>query len=161
MAKKIPYIVLGIGLVILASIIILMAFLYQDKEPLSANEFVKIMQKEDFAVTDVTVQFSDDKFIKKVYVAKSSEHSYQIKFYELSDEDYAKRLFNNTKLILKSSKGNRFEGISLGMKNWTKYTLSTDRKYKRLSRIGNTIVFVGVDSEYKGTVKDVLDKLEY
>lgn len=46
-------------------------------------------------------------------------------------------------------------------KNFQKYTLSTESKYKVISRIDNTVIYLNVDDNYKEEVKNVLKELGY
>lgn len=161
MKKKILFIVLGIILVVLIGGIILFSSLNKEKESMTASEFKNLMQEKGFVVSDATSQFSEYGYVEQVYVAAPSGYAYKIEFYELSNEDYAISFYNNNKSIFESSKGNASGETSVSMKNYSKYTLSTGGKYKVVSRIDNTVVYLNVDSSHKDTVKDLLKELGY
>ena len=60
-----------------------------------------------------------------------------------------------------SKKGNASGETSVSMKNYSKYSLSTGGKFKVVSRIDNTVVYLNVDSNNKDAVRDLLDELGY
>lgn len=161
MKKKILFIVLGIILVVVIGGIALFSSLTKEKESMTSSEFKTLMESKGFVVSDSTSQFSQYGYIEQVYVAVPSGYAYQIEFYELSDEEYAISFYNNNKSIFESSKGNDSAETSVSMKNYSKYTLSTGGKYKVVSRINNTVVYLNVDSSHKDTVKDLLKELGY
>lgn len=162
MKNKTVFIVLGIILVLLiGGGITLFLSLNKEKVSMTATQFKTSMEEKDFVITDATNQFSGYDYIEQVYIASSSDYSYQIEFYELSDEDYAITLYNNNKSIFKSSEGNVAGETNVDMKNYSKYTLLTNGKYKVVSRIDNTVVYLNVDSSKKDSVKNILKKLGY
>lgn len=161
MKKKTLFIVLGIILVAVVGVVILFTSLNKKKESMTASEFKTLMQEKGFVVSDATSQFSQYGYVEQVYVVAPSDYSYKIEFYELSDVDYATSFYNNNKSIFESSKGNASGETSVSMKNYSKYTLSAGGKYKVVSRIDNTVVYLNVDSSKKDTVKDLLDELGY
>lgn len=161
MGKKILFIVLGIILVVIVGIVMLFISLNKEKESITGSEFTSLMQEKGFVVDDATSQFSEYGYVDQAYIAAPSDYAYQIEFYELSDVDNAISFYNNNKSIFESSKGNASGETSVSMKNYSKYALSTGGKYKVVSRIDNTVVYLNVDSSYKDTVKDLLDGIGY
>ena len=119
------------------------------------------MQPKGFVVQDATSQFSDYDYITKVYIALSSDSNYQIEFYELSDSDYATSFYNNNKSIFESSKGSGNAETHAEIANYSKYTLSSNGKFKVISRIDNTALYLNVDSSNKKAVEDILKDLGY
>ncbi len=161
MKKKTLFIVLGIILVLVVGGIALFSSLNKEKESMTASEFKTLMEGKGFVVSDATNQFAQYDYVKQVYVAAPSDYSYKIEFYELSDVEYATMFYNNNKSIFESSKGNASGETSVSMKNYSKYSLSTGGKFKVVSRIDNTVVYLNVDSDNKDTVKKLLDELGY
>ena len=133
----------------------------KDKKSITADEFKNTMESNDYIVQEATDQFSEYDYVKKVYIALSSDSSYQIEFYQLSDEDYATSFYNNNKSIFEKSKSSKNSETSVSMANYSKYTLQTNGKYKVISRIGNTAIYLNVDTEYKADVKSILKELGY
>lgn len=161
MKKKTLFIILGIILVLLIGGIALFSSLNKEKESMTASQFKTLMEERGFVVSDATSQFSEYDYVEQVYVAAPSDYSYKIEFYELSDVEYATSFYNNNKSIFESSKGNTSGETSVSMNNYAKYTLSTSGKYKVVSRIDNTVVYLNVDSDNKDVVKDLLDEIGY
>ena len=159
---KKPLVIVLVVILILAIILgIVFVSLNKEKTSISANDFKSSMQGKGYIIQDATSQFSSYDYIEQVYLAISNEYSYQIEFYVLSDEAYATSFYNNNKSNFESSKGDVAAETNASLKNYSKYTLSSNNKYSVVSRIDNTVIYLNVDSSYKDTVKDLLDELGY
>ncbi len=163
----------GIGLLLLLLIIVVIVVIggvitgiliinkNHHKEPITASEFKNEMEDMGFEIVDAKYQFVEYDYIEKVYLALEEDGGYQIEFYKLDEEENAISFYNNNKLIFESDKGSATEETSLNLKNNSKYTLTTKGKYKVVSRIENTVIYLNVDKEYKDEVKDILKELGY
>jgi len=89
------------------------------------------------------------------------DDDYQIEFYELSNEENAIDMYATNKIRFETSKGNSSAVTNFDFKNYSKYTLTTNGKYKVLSRIDNTLIYIDVDKDYKDIVKDLLKEIGY
>lgn len=159
---KKPVIIAIIAVVIVVAIVgVIFVNLNKEKTSITASSFYTTMSQKGYSVQDANSQFSEYDYIKQVYIAASKDYSYQIEFYELLDDSYATSFYNNNKSIFESSKGNASTETSVGLKNYSKYTLSSNGKYMVVSRIDNTVIYVKVDDNYKDTVKAILDELGY
>lgn len=159
--KKTVIIVTVIVLIFLALIGIVFINLNKEKVSITASDFKNSMEQKGYIITDANSQFSQYDYVKQVYVASSGDYSFQIEFYELSDENYAIDFYNNNTSRFEESKGNASSKTSVSWKNYSKYTLSSNGKYMVVSRINNTAIYIDVDDKYKDTVKDILNELGY
>lgn len=132
-----------------------------NKTAITSDDFKSKMESSGYTVQEATNQMSDYDYIKQVYIAISSDSTYQIEFYELSDNDYASSFFNNNKKTFEDSKSSGSTKTSVSVDNNEKYTLTTNGKFKVVSRIDNTVIYLNVDDNYKSSVKDVLKNLGY
>lgn len=132
-----------------------------NKIAITSDDFKSKMESSGYTVQEATNQMSDYDYIKQVYIAISSDSTYQIEFYELSDNDYASSFFNNNKKTFEDSKSSGSTETSVSVDNNEKYTLTTNGKFKVVSRIDNTVIYLNVDDNYKSSVKDVLKNLGY
>lgn len=132
-----------------------------NKTAITSDDFKSKMESSGYTVQEATNQMSDYDYIKQVYTAISSDSTYQIEFYELSDNDYASSFFNNNKKTFEDSKSSGSTETSVSVDNNEKYTLTTNGKFKVVSRIDNTVIYLNVDDNYKSSVKDVLKNLGY
>lgn len=130
-----------------------------NKKSISSNEFKNIMKEKGYSIYDATSQFSDYDYVLKAYLALKSDH--QIEFYELSDIDNAKSFYKRNKSIFEDSKEDIYSQYNNSIGNHSKYTLKTGGKYKVVSRIDNTVIYLNVDEKYKDSVKDILEYLGY
>ncbi len=159
--KKPVVIFLIVAVIIIAILGVIFVNLNKEKTSITASSFKNSMEQKGYIVSDANSQISEYDYIKQVYVAVDSDYSYKIEFYELSDENYAMNFYNTNKSIFESSKGNASAETSAGLKNYSKYTLSSNGKYMVVSRIDNTVVYLNVDDSYKDTVNNLLNELGY
>ena len=130
-----------------------------NKESISPSEFKSTMESLDYEVHDATNQFSNYDYVKQVYIALNDD--YQIEFYELSDEEKAEGFYKTNKSIFEGEKESGYSQFNSSMGNYSKYTLKTGGKYKVVSRIDNTVIYLNIDEEYKDKVKGILEELGY
>lgn len=84
-----------------------------------------------------------------------NETNYQIEFYEVSNLDNATSFYNTNKTKFESQKGNASSSYNASMKNNSTYSVTTNGKYKFVSRVDNTVVYVDVDTTYQDSVKSL------
>ena len=158
--KKSVIIAIIVAVVVIAIAGVVLLKLNKAKTAITASSFNSTMSQKGYDVQDARSQFAGYDYIKQALIAVSQE-GYQIEFYELEDETYAKNFYNDNKYIFESSKGNASAETSTSLKNYSKYTLSSNGKYMVVSRIDNTVIYVDVDNSYKDTVKTLLSELGY
>ena len=161
MKKKIIILIVIVIIVIIAILGVVFFNLNKEKTSITASSFYTTMSEKGYTVQDANNQFSDYDYIEQVYIAADKDRNYQIEFYELQDDSHATSFYNNNKSIFESSKENNSVETNTELKNYAKYTLSSNDKYMIVSRIDNTVIYVDVDDDYKDTVKSILDELGY
>ena len=132
-----------------------------NKTSITAADFKSTMEGLNYQVLDGTEQFADYDYVKKAYLAIDYDKNYQIEFYQLSDEENAINFYKNNKSIFEDGKGSKYKETNNSGKNYEKYRLITKDKYKVVSRIDNTVIFINVDDDLEKTVDDVLKELGY
>lgn len=153
-------IVTGIVLVIVGIIVGFFITINKEKEHISADEFNTIMENKDYTTIETTSLFVQyENYMYKSYLAK--EDGYQIEFYELSNEENAIDMYNTNEFKFKKEKENISAYTTVSMRNYSKFELTTNGKYKYLSRIDNTLIYIDVDEEYKDTVKSIMKEIGY
>lgn len=133
----------------------------QNKKALSIDEFRIKMKNLGYVLQDAKKQFTKYDYVKEAYIAAESNYNYQIEFYILEDIEYAKKFYENNKLIFEKSKDGVSTHTSINVNNYAKFILETNGKYKLVSRIDNTVIFVNSDLKYKNNINEVLKKLGY
>lgn len=154
-------IIIGIIVVVLIGIV-LIAFnaLNKEKTPISASTFKTTMEGKGYVMTNSTSQFAQyPNYMLESYVAQKT--GYQIEFYELTSEENAISMYNTNKAKFESQKTNASASATASMNNYATYSLTTNGKYKYLSRIDNTLVYIDVDESYKDIVKDIMKEIGY
>lgn len=149
------------GIVLICFIMLFMITGCGNKTAITASDFKTKMESKGYILQDVISQFSDYNYFNQAYVALSFDSAYQIEFYELSDTDSAISFFNTNKDIFEKSKSSGSSETSVSIGNNEKYTLTTNSKFKVLSRIDNTVIYLDVSEDYKSQVKDILKDLGY
>lgn len=154
-------IIIGIIVLILVGIVLVVFnTLNKEKTPISASTFNTIMESKGYGMTDTTSQFAQySNYMSESYVAQKT--GYQIEFYELTSEENAISMYNTNKTKFESQKSNASASATASMNNYATYSLTTNGKYKYLSRIDNTLVYIDVDESYKDIVKDIMKEIGY
>ena len=148
-------------LFVVCFLFIILASGCSSKEAIEAEDFKVIMSGLEFTISDATDEYVQNEYVTKVYVAVSSNEEYKIEFYEFSDGSSGLDFYNSIQTKFENSKTGSSVYSSVNLGNYSKYTLSTDGKYKVVSRIDNTAVYLDVDDVYKDEVKGILDNLGY
>ena len=159
--KKAIIIIVVVFLIIFAIIGSVLMLFNKEKNSISSADFDTIMTQKEFSVRDATHQFSDFGYMKQVHFATSVDESLQIDFYETKDDESAIRFFRQKREQMELSKGNVSAQTSAEFKNNAKFTLSSNGKYKVVSRINNTVIYVSADEVNKDTIKTILKEIGY
>ena len=130
------------------------------KTPKTADEFYNIMIEKKFVIKDSKSEYSSHNEIIRSYVAAPSDLSYQIEFLELDSDSSAKNMFASNQRIFQDTSSNKIES-SVSASNYDKYTIEVDGKYKVISRIDKTLVYVDSSIQYKDNVNKLLEELGY
>ena len=154
-----------IALIIIAVIVIgvgvLIASINKEKVAITADTFKTTMEERGYIVSDVTSQFAQYvDYITTAYVAQEGE-DYQIEFYELSNLDNATNFYNTNRAKFESQKGNASSSYNVSMKNYSTYSITTNGKYKFISRVDNTVIYLDVDTKYEDSVKEIIKEFGY
>ncbi len=126
----------------------------------TADEFYTIMTEKKYVIKDSKSQYLSHNEIIRSYVAAPSDLSYQIEFLELDSDSSAKNMFASNQRIFQDTSSTKVE-TNVSISNYSKYTLEADGKYKVISRIDKTLVYVDADIKYKDDVNKLLDELGY
>ncbi len=161
---KISLIVLIVAIIIIVAVFGVIKFVksVDSKEAISVEKFKSVMEGKEFLVLDAKQsQFASVNYIKSANIAAKKDRSYQLEFYELTSDSDAISFYNNNLNIFKSYYTNGSSEANVNTKNTSKYTLNTSDKYRVLSRIGNTVLYVSVDAKYKDDVNSIIKDLGY
>lgn len=134
--------------------------LNKEKVSMSADNFKTMMESKEYTVTDTTSLFAKyENYMLKSYVARKND--YQIEFYELSNEENAISMYATNKSKFESQISNAYARTSVSMKNYEKYSLTANGKYKYLSRIDNTLIYIDANEEYKDEITNCMKEIGY
>ncbi len=133
-----------------------------NKKSITTEEFETKLKKKNFIINDVkATQFSDVPEISKGVIAIDETNNYQIEFYECTSTESAKTMYERNKQIFESDKGNNSAYTNVDLNDYQKYTLTTSDKYKVLTRINNTLIYINADKKYKNNIKKILKEINY
>lgn len=128
------------------------------KDPVTAEKFKNIMNSNGYTVVDITSKYSPSQ-INNVMIAQKD--GYQIEFFDVKNIDIAVSSFNTNKDKFEKSKGNAAIQTSKSVGNSSRYTLKANSKYKVVSRIENTFIYINAPSEKVDEIDTILKKLNY
>lgn len=132
------------------------------KNPISVDEFKSTMNSKNFSVVSSKSSYSQYKEIKESYIAMSPDYTYQIEFIVLDSDSSASSMYNTNKNKFEQNKSSSKNlNTSIELANYSKYTLLSDAKYKVVSRIDNTLIYLDVDAEYKDNIDSILNEIGY
>ena len=130
------------------------------KEPISSDDFTVYFEGKDFYVEDITSQYDNEVF-NAVIIAMSTKNDYQIEFYDLTSDAYAKNLFSNNKSSIDEELQGNTMANSAEIGNVSKYSKNNSSVYGIISRVGNTVVYSEGPTENMEDVKTVLKDLGF
>ena len=148
-------------ILILVGFVVLLTACSPKRDAIDEDQFIRIMNDEGFSIKNVESQFEQYGYFEEAYLAIDSNNNYQIEFYELEEENYDLNFYNNNKSKFENEKSSTYVDSNMDLKNINKYTLTTNNKYKVVSRIDDTVIYLDVDKKYKKEVNDILKKLGY
>lgn len=158
--KKALIIIGIIAVVIVGIFLVVFNTLNKEKTPITADTFNTIMTEKGYVMTDTTSQFAQyGSLMTKSYAAQKS--GYQIEFYELSNEENAISMYNTNKAKFESQKANASTSATASMNNYAIFSLTTNGKYKYVSRIDNTLIYIDANTDYKNSIKSVVKEMGY
>lgn len=129
------------------------------KAKLEPEQFKSRMENEGFEIKDASKEMNYD-YIVKIYVAKKT--NYNIEYYNIIDEEYAAIFYqNNVEFINNNIVGDEKAVLEESGNNYSKYTVVYDGRYKLVSRIDNTVIFLNVSDRYKDDIDDLIERLGY
>ena len=99
------------------------------------------------------------KAINNVIIARKD--NYQIEFFVVENVDVAVSSYNLNKETFEKSKGNKTVETKKTMGNTSRYTLKANSKYKVISRIENTFIFINAPQEKSEEIDKILKELSY
>ena len=119
------------------------------------------MEAKGFEMTDATEQFDEVESLKKVWVAVSEDEGYQIEFYEMEDEDFARGSFEINKARFEEQEAQSQMKFSVTTRTYAKYTLHANGKIMIVSQIGNTMMYANADDRYLEDIEKIVSEFGY
>ena len=131
------------------------------KTSTTTDKFKALADEKGMITTDAASQFAEYDFIEEVTIAAAEDYSYQFEFYVLSDQEHTKAFFEENKTIFEDSiTGNYTQSASSG-ENYSKYTATTDDKFKFIEYIDTTVLYINVDKAHKSEAEEFIKGLNY
>lgn len=132
----------------------------ETRKPITSDSFETVAESIDYETKDVTKTLSSNKGITKAMVARV-ENKYQIEYYTLDDAEVAQKMYNRNKKRFETQKKSKDKAEEINSNNYSEYKLTTNGKYKLLSKIDNTLLYADVDEQYKDNVINFAKQLGY
>ena len=130
------------------------------KKAITSDDFKSKAEKMGYTIVDAHDQYANYNYVKEAYIAYSND-GYQIEFYVIDDNEYAKGMFDTNKAIIENINGTNKMKTEINMKNYNKYSVTTESTFGYLSRIDNTLVYVNTTKSNKNAVNKFLKKINY
>ena len=155
--KKVLKLLVSISL----SLILVLTLTGCKKTALSPDDFKKKMESKEFEVIDTMDQMPEESIVTQSYLALAPKSVYKIEYYKFSSEENAKNFYSTNKKIFEASAGSVSGEAEVNLKNHSKYSLTSNKRFMVVSRIDDTAVYIDADKEYKDTIKKILKDIGY
>ena len=129
-----------------------------NRTPVSVSDFNEIMEEKGFEIVDATGQVAPES-ITAISIAVNED--YQIELYEMVSDATATAVFAENKDIFEGYAEGSSLTLSKSIMNYSYYSVTNDGTYYALSKVGNTMIYVVADAEYKDEISDILKELGY
>ncbi len=156
-----------IAILVLALVILGIVKLVKSKsdssgyKELTAEEYVKIVENNKYTINDITETMSSYNYIQNAIMAVSENKEYQIEYYMFTDVTSAYNFFSNKKTAISMVFGPDDAVDESETDEYSKYSVSSDKLYCTVFRIGESVVCVDAKAEYKNEIDNMLKKLGY
>lgn len=131
------------------------------KTPITSDEFSQTMIAANFIVEDVTARTQTNGLATCVIVAAKEDRSYQIEFWELTDSDTGKGVYNKNKTLLSEEHSSKAVSSEFNLGNYNYYAFTADGNFRMVARIDNTMLYCEADKAYKEEIIDFAKQLGY
>lgn len=132
-----------------------------EKTPVTAADFKNITEEMGYYHADATSQYAEHDYVSNVYLACKEDMSYQVEFYEFTNEPMAFQFYVTNKVLFSNSQKKPATEKENMFANYAEYELTTDGKYKALFYIDKTVVYIDVKEEYRPAVEEILKAIGY
>ena len=129
-----------------------------NRTPVSVSDFNEIMEEKGFEIVDATGQVAPES-ITAISIAVNED--YQIELYEMVSDATATAIFAENKNIFEEYAEGSSLTLSKSIMNYSYYSVTNAGTYYALSKIGNTMIYVVADVEYKDEISEILKELGY
>lgn len=128
---------------------------------LSSEDFASIAQECGYTINDITDTMESYSYIQKAVMAVSEDSTYEVEYYEFTDESSAFNFFDNKESAIYMAIGSKGTYDDTETDEYAKYYGTSDTLYCTVFKIGNTVVCADVKIENKEKLDNVLEKLGY
>ena len=148
-------------LLYVAGVLMLFTLTGCSKTSMTTEQVKSLASGHSYNAVDVLSQYSEVEQIKEATVIQGDNGNWQVEFYVLDTVDSAIGMYNtNVTGFDEFDTGTKAKATVNG-KNYGTYSLTTTDKYRYLSRVENTLLYVDVDVKYNDEVKTFIDELGY
>lgn len=148
--------ILAVLLIIAAIVLILNV---SDKVAIDAETFRAKAEESGYYVANDSFMESRYDEIESVIIAVDKNSKYQIEFYVLSNAEIAEELYLTNKQTFEDEDYKSKSNVD--SKKYNSCTFNTNSSYRYISRVGNTMLYVDADKEYKNEIKAFIEKIGY
>lgn len=129
------------------------------KENLTVDTFTTKMEEKGYFMSHDAVQELTG--VTSSVSALAPDMMYSIEFYEASDDNGAKTIYDEVKGKLSANKQSSDVETLEEKSNYNKFTLTTADSYKVASRIGNTVIYINAIVDKKDEIVSLLTEINY
>ena len=148
-----------IDLLVLAAFLWLAGCSGDSKPTPTGPGFQTKMEAAGFTVTDIREHISQVQATAALSATTTDQKF--IEFYEFVDEDQARLIYKRSEAQLEDLKGNVSLGRSLSLPNRSYKSLTTNKKFYVIARVGRTFIHAEAPDDFKEEMRQLIDSLGY
>ena len=125
-----------------------------DKEEITTEKFQSYFEEKGFEVYDISDEW-DEEIFAEYFIATNGE--YNVEFLIFTEEEHAEQAMDGNE----ASYSVKTMSTEVTSGNYRTISFDSDGKHIMMTRVGKTMLFAEVDSEYKDEIAKHFDALGY
>ena len=149
---------------ILLTVTILFSFsaCQTSRTPITVSEFTAKAEAAGYTVYSINEQYPDEDLIDYILARKGEDEvQHQIEFIVFKTAEEAINLYGQNKAAFESEITGVSSYASVTLGNYAYYVLTNNGRYRVISRIDNTYIYIDAEEQYKTEISDFLKTIGY
>lgn len=157
-ARRLKMIIAAVIFAVLLTAAVLLFFFLHPQEALLPGEFSSQMRETGYTISESSSQYIDNGEIETCQAVRGS---CRVEYFSALSEEHAEAIFSDIRESWKKENGESGSTAYSSGLHGEKYSQTSDRQYRTVSRIGNTVVIGLAPEAEKEEIEEAVRKLGY